>query len=99
MHDRATRGFEGRHLSIYACCAAFFSLLGLTGCSTAPSQNILGSYFPSWMLCAFAGIAAAVVVRQILGAVGLDKSLPAPLVVYLALTVAFAFGSWLLWLD
>ena len=65
----------------------------------APSQNILGSYFPSWMLCALAGIAATIVARQILVAAGLDKTLPAPLVVYLALAIAFAFASWLIWLD
>jgi hypothetical protein len=91
-------GFRGRP-SVCAYCAALLSFSGLTGCSAAPSQNILGSYFPSWMLCVFAGLGATVVFRQILVATGLDKSLPAPLVVYSALTVAFAFGSWLLWLD
>jgi hypothetical protein len=71
----------------------------LAGCSVAPSQNILGSYFPSWMLCALAGLGATVVARQLLVAAGLDKALPAPLVVYLALATAFAFASWLIWLD
>lgn len=82
-----------------ASCAALLPLGGLAACSTAPSQNILGSYFPSWMLCALAGVGATVVVRQLLVAVGLDKTLPAPLIVYLAFTVAFAFASWLIWLD
>jgi len=71
----------------------------LAGCSQAPSQNILGSYFPSWMLCALAGIGLTVVARQLLGAVGLDRALPVPLLVYLALATAFAFATWLLWLD
>ncbi len=75
------------------------SLTGLAGCSSAPSQNILGSYFPSWMICALAGLGATVVVRQLLVSTGIDKTLPAPLVVYLALTVAFSFASWLVWLD
>lgn len=74
-------------------------LLGLTGCSSAPSQTILGSYFPSWMVCVLAGIGAAIVVRQLLAAAGLDRALPAPLIIYLALAVAFAFATWLLWLD
>jgi hypothetical protein len=73
--------------------------IALTACSGAPSQNILGSYFPSWMLCVLAGIGAAIVVRQGIVAVGIDKVLPAPLLVYLALTVFFAFATWLVWLG
>jgi len=73
--------------------------IGLAGCSGAPSQNILGSYFPSWMICTFAGLGAAIIVRQLLVAAGIDKTLPAPLVVYLALATSFAFVTWLIWLD
>jgi hypothetical protein len=36
---------------------------------------------------------------MLLVAGGLDKVLPVPLVVYLALTAGFAFAAWLLWLD
>jgi hypothetical protein len=88
-----------RRLFDRALWGSAVSLTGLVGCSSAPSQNILGSYFPSWMICALAGLGATVVVRQFLVATGLDKTLPAPLVVYLALTVAFAFATWLVWLD
>ena len=73
--------------------------VGLTGCNGAPSRNILGSYFPSWMLCALAGIGAAVLVRQGLAAFGIDKALPAPLLVYLAFATFFAFATWLVWLG
>jgi len=82
-----------------APCGAAVALTGLAGCTAAPSQNILGSYFPTWMICALAGSGAAVVVRQLLIAVGIDKTLPVPVIVYLALAVAFAFAIWLLWLD
>jgi hypothetical protein len=71
----------------------------LAGCTAAPSQTILGSYFPSWMLCALAGIGGAVLARVLFGAVGLDRTLPAPPLVYLALMIAFAFATWLLWLG
>jgi hypothetical protein len=73
--------------------------IALAGCSAAPSQNILGSYFPSWMVCVLAGLGAAIVVRQGLVAAGIDKVLPAPLLVYLAMTVFFAFAVWLAWLG
>ena len=37
----------------------------LAGCNHVPSQDILGSFFPSWMLCAAGGILVTVTVRQI----------------------------------
>ena len=51
------------------------------------------------MLCVLAGIGAAIIVRQGLAAAGIDKVLPAPLLVYLAFTVFFAFATWLAWLG
>jgi hypothetical protein len=72
---------------------------GLTGCAGAPSRNILGSFFPSWMLCVLVGLVAAVLVSRGLALVGIDKVLPVPLLVYLALTVFFSFATWLLWLG
>jgi Ca2+/Na+ antiporter len=71
----------------------------MAGCSAAPSQNILGSYFPSWMICALIGLAAAIAFRQVFAVAGIDRTLPAPLLVYLALGTAAAFAVWLIWLD
>jgi hypothetical protein len=70
----------------------------LSSCEGAPSRNILGSYFPSWMVCALVGIAAAVICRSILKATGLLGELPAPLAVMLAIACAVTFGMWLIWL-
>jgi len=71
---------------------------GLISCDGAPSRNILGSYFPSWMVCALAGIAAAVISRSVLKATGLIAEVPAPLAVLLAIACAVTFGLWLVWL-
>jgi hypothetical protein len=71
----------------------------LSGCSGAPSQNILGSYFPSWMICALLWILLAVATRRVLVLVGIDKAIPLPLLVYLAFAVFFAFAVWLIWLG
>jgi hypothetical protein len=70
----------------------------LSGCSSAPSRNILGSYFPSWMICALIGMGATVAVRAILAKAGIDEELPIPIVVYLAFATAFSLATWLLWL-
>jgi hypothetical protein len=83
---------SNRHVTVVAL------LLFLAGCGSAPSQNILGSYFPSWMICVLIGAGATIVIRGILVKLGVDKELPAPIVVYLALTIAFSFAAWLLWL-
>jgi hypothetical protein len=45
----------------------------LAACSDAPSQVILGCYFPSWMICALIGTAAAVALRLLLVADGFDR--------------------------
>jgi hypothetical protein len=80
---------------------AFFvsvALVGLTACSSSPSRNILGSYFPSWMICALAGSCATIAVRVLLVKLSIDQELPVPIVVYLAFTIAFTFAFWLVWL-
>jgi hypothetical protein len=74
-------------------------ICGLSSCDGAPSRNILGSYFPSWMVCALAGIAAAVIGRSILKGTGLLGEVPAPLAVLLAIGCAVTFALWLIWLS
>jgi hypothetical protein len=75
-------------------------MLGLlSGCNGAPSRNILGSYFPSWMVCALVGIALALVARSIFKATGLLEEIPVPFVVMLAIACAGTFAMWLIWLS
>ncbi len=69
------------------------------GCAAAPAHDILGSYFPSWMICALLGLVLALGVRQILVAIKIDEAVPAPALVYLVMAVAFAFLLWLVWLS
>jgi hypothetical protein len=78
------------------CAAPIVGLLG--GCDGAPSRNILGSYFPSWMVCALVGISLALAARAILKAAGLLEELPVPFLVMLAIACAGTFATWLMWL-
>ena len=73
--------------------------VALAGCSAAPSQSIFGSYFPSWMICALAGLFATMIARQVLVIAGIDRAIPVPLLVYLAFAIAAAFATWLIWLG
>ncbi len=77
--------------------APVLGLLG--GCDGAPSRNILGSYFPSWMVCALVGIALAIAARATFKALGILEELPVPLVVMLAIACAGTFAMWLIWLS
>jgi hypothetical protein len=73
------------------------ALLCPAGCSSAPSQDVLGSFFPAWMLCAILGVTAAVVCRIIFGAIRIDKQILAPPVGYLAVATAVTLFTWLYW--
>jgi hypothetical protein len=59
--------------------------------------NLLGSYFPAWMLCAVVGILAAVVIRQFLALVGVDEYVVAPVLTYAGVAVSATLLVWLFW--
>ena len=71
--------------------------LAVSGCSQAPTLDLFGSYFPAWMLCAVAGILAAVIIRHILALAGIHEFVPAPLLTYTGFAVSAALLLWLLW--
>ena len=61
----------------------------------SPTLDLLGSYFPAWMLCAAAGVVVAVVIRQVLVIVGVGEYVIAPLLTYVGLALS---ATWLFWL-
>ena len=71
--------------------------LWITGCSAAPAQDLLGSFFPAWMLCAAIGVAAAAAIRIVLTAARIAESIPVPSLTYIVLAVAMTLLVWLLW--
>jgi hypothetical protein len=88
--------FNRLSLTRQLCATVILSLL--SGCDGAPSRSILGSYFPSWMLCAVAGIVLALLAHALLKSSGLLQELPVPFVVILAIACAGTFAIWLIWL-
>ena len=65
------------------------------GCSQAPSFNILGSYFPAWLLCILAGIAVASIVASSLSKLGKQSLIRWSIFVYPCLAASVAFTLWL----
>ena len=62
----------------------------------APSFNILGSYFPAWMLCVIVSILLVVVLRLIVRKARLEHHLEPGGVTYPCLAAFFSFTLWLL---
>src|SRR5271165_740437 len=100
---RLTTVRSGRWLRAGRRCCAPLALwrvtiaLAVSGCSHSPTMDLLGSYFPAWMLCAVIGIVASVIIRQILTVAGINEYVVAPLLTYAALAVSATLLAWLLW--
>ena len=60
-------------------------------------MDLLGSYFPAWMLCAAAGIVATVIIRQLLAVAGIAEYVILPLLTYAGLAVFVTLLVWLFW--
>lgn len=67
----------------------------LAGCQSAPLFNLLGSFFPAWMLCLFVGIALTVVLRFLFVRIDFEKFLHPLVVVYPAFVTVFTCVLWL----
>jgi len=74
-------------------------LLLATGCSRAPTFNVLGSFFPSWILCGVIGIVLTVGVRVFLVRLDFEKELSPLIVVYPCMAAFFTFTLWLLFFS
>jgi hypothetical protein len=68
------------------------ALLLITGCERAPSFNIVGSFFPAWLLCLVVAVLLTVVSRALLNRY---VEIAWPVLVYPSLTAIFALASWL----
>jgi hypothetical protein len=75
------------------------SALLATGCSRAPSFNILGSFFPAWILCGIIGIVLAAVTRLFFVRIKLEANLSPLILVYPCLAAFFTFTLWLLFFS
>ena len=65
----------------------------LTSCGRAPSFDILGSFFPAWLVCLALGLLLTVAARWLL--LRLHIVIALPVLTYPSLTALFTFGLWL----
>jgi YtcA family len=80
---------------------AALGIAGLTasGCSRAPTFNILGSFFPAWILCGLIGIVVAAIIRVLFVRWNFEKYLSPLLLVYPCLAAFITFTCWLLFFN
>jgi hypothetical protein len=64
-----------------------------------PSVNVLGAFFPAWMLCILAGITLALLARQLFNAIGLNSWIGPPAVVYPALAIGAMCATWIVFFQ
>jgi hypothetical protein len=65
----------------------------LASCSRAPSFDILGSYFPAWLICLALAILLTVLARWLL--LRMHIAVVLPILVFPSLTALFTFALWL----
>ena len=80
--------------NVHVRLAVLLGLLPLTGCTRAPSFDILGSFFPAWLVCFISAIALTVLVRLALLRFRIEVALP--LLANTSLTAFFTFALWLI---
>ena len=65
----------------------------LTSCNRAPSFDILGSFFPAWLVCLALGLLLTAAARWLL--LRVRVVLAVPVLTYPSLTALFTFALWL----
>ena len=71
--------------------------LPLLGCSRAPSVDVMGSFFPGWLVCVISGIALTAGVR--LALIWLQIKVAIPILFTTSLTAVLTFVLWLLFFS
>jgi hypothetical protein len=75
------------HLPLVSCA--------LTGCSRAPSIDIIGSFFPVWMLCLTCAVILTFFARMLLARYQLEPLVGPVALFYPCLLVALSCLLWL----
>jgi FtsH-binding integral membrane protein len=71
-------------------------VFALTGCARSPSFNVLGSYFPGWIVCMVASILLTALVRFVLNRLQWERRVPALPLFYFSIALLIACAIWLI---
>ena len=93
MRAKFQRKAGALQIAAIATCAA--AVLLATGCSRAPLFNILGSFFPAWILCGVLGTLLTVGVRILFVRINFEPELSPLILIYPCMAALFTFWIWL----
>jgi len=83
-------------VGIGAAVVVFAFLAGRIFSHHSPTVDVLGSYFPAWMVCIISGLTLTLIAHWIVQVCHLKPYLgPAPLI-YSCLIIIFTFATWIL---
>src|ERR1700751_1513554 len=91
------RRTRSRHIIIIALVLLIWTLIFVVRpvSHRSPTIDILGSYFPAWMICIVCGLTLTLVSRWIIRAYHLQAyASPTPLI-YSCLTIIYTFMTWI----
>jgi hypothetical protein len=71
-------------------------VFALTACRRSPSLNVLGSYFPGWIVCMVASILMTALVRLVLNRLQWEQRVPALPLFYFCIALLIACLIWLI---
>ena len=80
----------------YRCISLCQLILGaffLTSCGRAPSFDVLGSFFPAWLVCVALSLTLTTAARWLL--LRLQIVIALPVLTWPSLTALFTFALWL----
>ena len=73
---------------------ASLSALPLASCSRAPSVDVLGSFFPAWLVCLTVSVLLTALTRLVL--LRFHMNLDLAVLAYPSLAALFTFALWLI---
>jgi hypothetical protein len=76
--------------------------LVLTGCQGdqhSPTLDVLGSYFPAWVVCIVLGLILTLITRQVLIGFKINSHLRPIALVYVCMMIFYTMSVWLLFFQ
>ena len=90
--SRTVLKFAGFGLAVVVLCLVAVRISS----HHSPTVDVLGSYFPAWMVCILSGLALTLIAHWIVQVGNLKPYIgPAPLI-YSSLMIIFTFATWIL---
>lgn len=74
-------------------CQSILAAFFLTGWGRAPSFDVLGSFFPAWLICLALSLVLTAAARWVL--LRIRIAIAFPVLTWPSLTALFAFALWL----